>query len=228
MMNKPDPKPRQRPRLASAVALSAVLSAALCLSGCERQGGGASAPAVSFHGVDMTGADYARTLSLPDVDGKARTLADFKGKVVFVFFGFTQCPDICPTTMAELAEVRRRLGPDGDRVQGVFVTVDPERDTPEVLKAYLEGMDPGFVGLRGTLAQTEAVARDFKVFFQKVPSKAGGGYTMDHTAGAYIFDPAGHLRLFVRYGTPIDDLTADIKTLLSPAAAVTPAPADKG
>jgi protein SCO1/2 len=153
------------------------------------------------------------------VNGKPRTLDEFKGKVVFLFFGFTQCPDICPTTMAELAEVRRRLGADGARVQGIFVTVDPERDTPEVLKAYLEGMDPSFVGLRGTLAETEAVGREFKIFYQKVPTK-GGNYTMDHTAGAYIFDPAGHLRLFVRYGMKVEELTADIKTLLSPAAAV--------
>ncbi|MGC4061700.1 MAG: SCO family protein [Aquabacterium sp.] len=171
-----------------------------------------------FNGVDITGANYAQAFSLPDFDGKPRTLADYKGKVVYVFFGFTQCPDVCPTTMAELAEVRRRLGADGDRVQGVFVTVDPERDTAPVLKAYLQAMDKSFVGLRGTLAQTEDTARDFKVFYQKVPTK-NGGYTMDHTAGAFVFDPDGQVRLFVRYGMGVDALTADIKQLLASAPA---------
>jgi protein SCO1/2 len=179
---------------------------------------GTSAPPTDakFNAVDITGANYAHALSLPDFDGKPRTLADFKGKVVYVFFGFTQCPDVCPTTMAELAEVRRRLGPDGDRVQGVFVTVDPERDSGPVLKAYLQGMDKGFIGLRGSVAQTEETARDFKVFYQKVPTK-NGGYTMDHTAGAFVFDPDGQVRLFVRYGMGVDALTADIKQLLASA-----------
>lgn len=193
--------------------------ASLCLSACGRKSAEATAPSVSFNGVDITGAEYARTLSLPDVDGKVRTLAEFKGKVVFLFFGFTQCPDVCPTTMAELAEVRRRLGPDGERVQGIFVTVDPERDKPELLKAYLQGMDPSFIGLRGTLEQTEVVGREFKIFYQKVPTK-NDSYTMDHTAGAYVFDPEGHARLFVRYGMAIDALTSDIRNLLSPAGAV--------
>jgi len=180
---------------------------------------GTSAPPadVKFNAVDITGANYAQKLSLPDFDGHPRTLADFKGKVVYVFFGFTQCPDVCPTTMAELAEVRRRLGADGDRVQGVFVTVDPERDAGPVLKGYLQGMDKSFVGLRGTLAQTEETTRDFKVFYQKVPTK-NGGYTIDHTAGAFVFDPDGQLRLFVRYGMGAEALTADIKQLLAQSA----------
>lgn len=177
-----------------------------------------AAAAPKFNAVDITGAEYARKLDLTDFDGKPRTLADFKGKVVFVFFGFTQCPDVCPTTMAELAEVRRRLGADGNRVQGVFVTVDPERDKASVLKAYLQGMDPTFVGLRGSLDQTEAVAREFKVFYQKVPTK-NGGYTMDHTAGAFIFDTDGQVRLFARYGMKIEELAADIKQLLALPAA---------
>jgi protein SCO1 len=163
--------------------------------------------------VDITGADYARKLQLKDVDGRMRDLSEFKGKVVFVFFGFTQCPDVCPTTMAELSEVRKRLGPDGDRVQGVFVTVDPERDTAAVLKAYLGGMDPSFIGLRGELPDIEAASREFKVFYQKVPTQ-NNNYTMDHTAGAFVFDPDGQVRLFVRYGTKVDDLTADIRQLL--------------
>jgi protein SCO1 len=195
--------------------LLAVLSVG-ALSGCDKLGLGSSsssaAPA-SFHGVDITGADYARKLQLKDVDGRMRDLSEFKGKVVFVFFGFTQCPDVCPTTMAELSEVRKRLGPDGDRVQGVFVTVDPERDTAAVLKAYLGGMDPSFIGLRGELPDIEAASREFKVFYQKVPTQ-NNNYTMDHTAGAFVFDPDGQVRLFVRYGTKVDDLTADIRQLL--------------
>ena len=188
--------------------------AALSLAGCDSP----MSPALKFNGVDITGADYARKLDLPDFDGRPRALADFKGKVVFVFFGFTQCPDVCPTTMAELAQVKKRLGADGDRVQGVFVTVDPERDTPEVLKAYITAMDPSFLGLRGTLAQTEALGREFKVFYQKVPTK-NGNYTMDHTAGAFVFDPDGHVRLFVRYGIGVEALTSDIRQLLAQSPA---------
>jgi protein SCO1/2 len=200
-------------RVLTLAGLTAVL---LGLSACDKVGPPTPHAGVKFNSVDITGADYARKLDLPDADGKPRTLADFKGKVVFVFFGFTQCPDVCPTTMAELAEVRRRLGADAARVQGVFVSVDPERDTGEVLKAYLQGMDPSFVGLRGTLAQTEATAREFKVFYQKVPTK-NGSYTMDHTAGAFIFDPQGQIRLFSRYGMKVEDLTADIQHLLTSA-----------
>jgi len=186
------------------------------LSGCDKlsPSQGPVPSAVKFNAVDITGANYARQFQLKDVDGRERSLAEFKGKAVFVFFGFTQCPDVCPTTMAELAEVRRRLGPDGERIQGVFVSIDPERDSPAVLKAYLAGMDPSFIGLTGTLPQVEAMAREFKVFFQKVPTK-GDNYTMDHTAGAYVFDPAGQVRLFVRYGLGADALTADLKQLLA-------------
>ena len=186
------------------------------LSGCDKlsPSQGPVPSAVKFNAVDITGANYARQFQLKDVDGRERSLAEFKGKAVFVFFGFTQCPDVCPTTMAELAEVRKRLGPDGDRIQGVFVSIDPERDSPAVLKAYLAGMDPSFIGLTGTLPQVEAMAREFKVFFQKVPTK-GDNYTMDHTAGAYVFDPAGQVRLFVRYGLGADALTADLKQLLA-------------
>jgi protein SCO1 len=198
----------------AAVALPLTLAA---LAGCDKvQPGGVPKPTAKFNAVDITGADYARRFQLNDFDGKPRNLAEFKGKVVFVFFGFTQCPDVCPTTMAELAEVRRRLGADGERVQGVFVSVDPERDTPVLLKAYLTGMDPSFIGLTGSLADIDATAREFKVFYQKVPT-SGGGYTLDHTAGAYVFDPAGQVRLFVRYGLGVDALTADLKQLLSAA-----------
>ncbi len=174
-------------------------------------------PKLSFNAVDITGAEYARQLSLKDVDGRQRDLAEFKGKVLFVFFGFTQCPDVCPTTMAELAEVRRRLGADGERVQGIFISIDPARDTPQVLKAYLQAMDPSFVGLTGSNEQIEAAAREFKVFYQKVPTSEGN-YTMDHTAGAYVFDPEGHVRLFVRYGMGVDKVTADLRQLLGKPA----------
>ena len=132
-----------------------------------------------------------------------------------VFFGYTQCPDVCPTTMAELAQVKKSLGKDGDRLQAVFVSVDPERDTPAVLKSYMAGFDPSFVALRGTVDQTKAAAKEFKVFFAKVPGRTEGAYTMDHTAGSYIFDSQGRVRLFVRYGTGIEPLTADLKTLLA-------------
>lgn len=183
---------------------------ALSLAGCDR----AAAPAVAFKAVDITGADYGRDFSGTDVDGKVRRLADFQGKVAVVFFGYTQCPDVCPTTMAELAAVKQRLGADGARLQAVFVTVDPERDTPEILKAYMGSFDPAFVALRGTPEETQALAKSFKAFFRKVDGKAPGSYTMDHTAGAYVFDPQGRLRLFVRYGQPVDAWVEDLRQLL--------------
>jgi protein SCO1 len=200
--------------------LTTALSAALCtvLSGCNKLGAGnaaTSASAVSFRGIDITGANYARALSLPDIDGQPRSLAEFKGKVTVVFFGYTQCPDVCPATMAELAQVKKSLGAAGERVQGLFVTVDPERDTPEILKSYIGSFDPSFIALRGTLPQTHAAAKDFKLFFAKVPGKTEGSYTMDHIAGAYVIDAKGAPRLFVRYGTGADALMADVKALLA-------------
>lgn len=171
----------------------------------------------SFKGVDITGAEYARSLSLPDADGQPRTLADFKGKVVVVFFGYTQCPDVCPTTMVELAQVKKSLGKDGDKLQGVFVSIDPERDTSAILKTYMASFDPSFVALRGTPDQTTAVAKEFKVFFAKVPGQQEGSYTMDHTAGSYVLDMSGKVRLFERYGVGIEALGKDIKALLAGA-----------
>ena len=194
-------------RLVSTAALGA--AAALGLAGCERF----QAPA--FKGIDITGADYAKDLALTDPDGQRRSLAEFKGQVVVVFFGFTHCPDVCPTTMAELALVKRQLGADGQRLRAVFVTVDPERDTPELLKAYVTNFDPGFVALRGTPEETAAAAKHFKVFFAKVPGKTEGSYTIDHTAGAYVFDPQGRVRLFTRHGTGADALLHDIRLLLA-------------
>ncbi len=193
-----------------------VLLSVAALSGCDKLGlPGLSAAKASFNGVDITGADYGRELSLPDADGKPRTLADFKGKVSVVFFGYTQCPDVCPTTMAELAQIKKAMGADGDKVQGVFVTIDPARDTPELLRAYLASFDPSFVALRGSDEQTKATAREFKVFYAKVPGKTEGSYTMDHTAGSYLIDPKGQLRLFVRYGTPPEAVAADLKRLVN-------------
>jgi protein SCO1/2 len=194
-------------RLGSVVAAGAV--ATLGLAGCERF------QAAAFKGIDITGAEYAKDLALSDPDGRRRSLAEFKGSVVVVFFGFTHCPDVCPTTMAELALVKRQLGADGQRLQAVFVTVDPERDTPELLKAYVTNFDPGFVALRGTPEETAAAAKHFKVFYAKVPGKTEGSYTVDHTAGAYVFDPQGRVRLFTRHGTGVDALLHDIRILLA-------------
>ena len=179
------------------------------LTGCERAG--APAP---FKAVDITGGDYAGEFDLPDADGKRRRLADFKGKVVVVFFGFTHCPDVCPTTLLELAEVKKALGPAGERVQGIFITIDPERDTPEMLKAYVTHFGADFVALRGSLDETRAVAKSFKVFYAKSPGKTAGSYTMDHTAGSYVLDAQGRLRLFTRYGSGADALRADLQQLL--------------
>jgi protein SCO1/2 len=194
--------------------LSALASATLGLAACDKLGlGGSSKP--GFKGIDLTGADYAREFQLTDQHGQTRTLGDFRGKVLVIFFGYTQCPDVCPTTLAELAAVKKALGPDGEQVQGIFVTIDPERDTPDLLKAYLANFDPGFVALRGTAEQTKAVAKEFKVFYNKVPGKTEGSYTMDHTAASYLFDRQGRVRVFSRYGSGAQALTDDLKLLLA-------------
>lgn len=174
-------------------------------SACQR-----SAP--TFKGFDITGAEYGRTFSLPDADGMTRSLADFKGRIVLVFFGFTQCPDICPTTLGQAIEVRKLLGPDGDKVQVIFITVDPERDTPELLREYMKAFDPGFVALRGDARTLADTAKEFKIFYQKVPTSTS--YTMDHTALTYVFDPNGHLRLALRHEQSVPDVVADLKLLL--------------
>lgn len=191
--------------------LGAALLGAAALAGCDRAGNAGAA----FKGIDITGADYARDFDLPDAQGQRRRLADFKGRVVVVFFGFTHCPDVCPTTMAELAAVKAALGADGDRVQGIFITVDPERDTPELLRAYLGNFDKSFVALRGTDEETKALAKHFKVFYAKVPGKTEGNYTIDHTAGSYVFDAKGSVRLFTRHGAGADALKSDLQLLLN-------------
>ena len=186
--------------------------AAGLLAGCGRE------TKASFQGVDVTGAEYARDFSLPDALGQQRSLKDFAGKVVVVFFGYTQCPDVCPTSLQELAEVKKLLGADGERLQGIFVTLDPERDQPEMLKAYMESFDPSFVALRGTPEQTAAIAKDFKIFYKKVAGANPDTYTLDHSAGSYVYDPAGRLRVYERYGSGPQVLTADVRTLLAEKA----------
>lgn len=167
-----------------------------------------------FTALDITGIDYAQDFALPDQDGKPRSLKDFQGKAVVVFFGFTQCPDVCPTTLSELAQAKKLLGPDGDKVQGVFITVDPERDTQQVLKAYMANFDPSFVALRGTPEQLAVTAKDFKIYYKKAEGKTPGSYSMDHSAASYVFDPQGRVRLYVRYGQGPQALASDLKLLL--------------
>ncbi len=167
--------------------------------------------------MDITGADYARDIPLTDHNGQKRSLQDFRGKVVVVFFGYTQCPDVCPTSMQELVEVKQMLGKDGDRLQGIFVTVDPERDKPEMLKAYMANFDPSFLALSGTPEQTAAVAKDFKIYYKKVDGKTPTSYTMDHSAGSYVYDTAGRLRVYNRYGSGARALGADVRALLQEA-----------
>jgi len=193
--------------------LSLATLAVAALSGCQR-----AAPPHRFNAVDLTGATYAQDFALPDFDGKPRTLADFRGKVTLVFFGYTQCPDACPTTMAELSGILKTLGPDASRVQVVFITVDPSRDTPALLKNYVTNFRPDFLALRGDEAQTNKVVKDFKVVVEKVPGKTADSYTIDHTAGTYVFDPQGRIRLFASQSLEPALLTADIQALLAEKA----------
>ena len=184
--------------------------AALALAGCER-----AAPPHHFNAIDLTGATYAQAFTLPDFDGKPRTLADFNGKVTIVFFGYTQCPDACPTTMAELAGILKTLGPDAARVQVVFITVDPSRDTAALLKNYVTNFRPDFLALRGDETQTRKLIKDFKLVVEKVPGRTADSYTIDHTAGSYVYDTQGHVRLFASQSLDPALLTDDVKTLLA-------------
>ena len=190
--------------LTGAAALSAASS---WLTGCTPE-------KPQFKSIDLTGADYARDFSLLDQYGQLRTVKDFAGKVVVVFFGFTQCPDVCPASMAELAEVKRLLGTDGNRLQAILITVDPERDTPELLKAYMANFDPSFLALRPTPAELPQVAKDYKIYYKKVDGKTKSSYSMDHSAGSYIYDPRGRIRLYNRYGSGAEVLASDIRLLL--------------
>ncbi len=192
-------------RLVGAWSLSTTLVA---LTGC-------SPDKPAFKAVDITGADYAQGWTLSDQDGQVRTLKDFAGKAVVVFFGFTQCPDVCPTALQEIAQAKQLLGPDGAKLQGIFITVDPERDTPELLKAYVANFGTDFVALRPTLEQLPKVTKDFKIYYKKVEGKTPTSYTMDHSAGSFTFDPQGRIRLYNRHASGAETLAADVKILLS-------------
>jgi protein SCO1/2 len=189
--------------------ISLLLFLAVVLAACGR-----SPSAPSFRATDVTGADFGKELQLTDFNGQRRQLSDFRGKAVVVFFGYTHCPDVCPTTLSTLAGAIKRLGPDGDKVQVLFVTADPERDTAEVLKQYVTAFNPTFLGLRGTADETAAVAKEFKVIVQKNAGADPNNYTVDHSSGTYIYDPAGKLRLYVGYGQDADVFAHDIGLLL--------------
>ena len=181
--------------------------AALALAACD---GGQP----KFKSTDITGVDYGRSLELTDHSGKPRRLEDFRGKAVVVFFGFTRCPDVCPTTLADAAQAMKQLGPDADRVQVLLVTVDPERDTRKVLAEYVTGFDPRFLGLVGDLEATRRAAKEFKVYFEKRPGRTPDSYSVDHSAQSYVIDPQGRLRLFVRHDRIAEDLADDLRVLL--------------
>jgi protein SCO1/2 len=181
----------------------------IALAGCSR-----SSNSLSLKATDVSGADFGRELQLTDFNGQPRKLSDFRGKVVVVFFGYTHCPDVCPTTMSELASAMKKLGADADKVQVLFVTADPERDTPEILKQYVTAFDARFLGLRGTPQQTAQAAKDFKVLIQKNPGSSPDNYTVDHSSGTYLYDPQGRLRVYVSYGQGADVFAHDIAALL--------------
>ena len=174
---------------------------------------------MAFKSVDITGADYAKDFSadgtMVDHNGQARSIKDFAGKVVVLFFGFTQCPDVCPTSMAELAEAKKLLGKDGDKVQGLFITIDPERDTQPVLKAYMANFDPSFLAMRTTPEKLVNLAKDFKTYYKKVPGRTDTSYSMDHSAGSFVYDTKGNVRLYTRYGSGEEALASDLKLLLN-------------
>jgi len=184
-----------------------VLLVALTFAGCGM-------PQPEFRNTDVSGTDCCRDFRLTDHNGNARSMADFRGKAVVMFFGYTQCPDVCPTTMAEMKAVLGQLGADAQRVQVLFVTLDPERDTRELLANYVPAFDPSFLGLYGDLETTAKTAREFRVFYQKHSGPTPGSYTLDHTAGSYVFDPLGRVRLFVRHGDGGANLAADLRSLL--------------
>jgi protein SCO1/2 len=179
----------------------------LALAGCSREG-------PQFQSSDITGSTFGRDFALTDHNGKARTLADFRGKAVVLFFGYTTCPDVCPTTLTTLAEAMRRLGPDAAKVQVLFVTIDPERDTAELLSHYVTAFNPSFLGLSGDAEATARTAKEFKVLYQKQPGSTPGSYTMDHSAGTYMFDPEGRLRLYAGNGKEAEVFAHDLRLLL--------------
>ena len=194
-----------------------VVSAALGVAFCAFALVSACSPdKPKFNAIDVTGANYAKSFALKDHTGQERKLTDFKGKVVVVFFGYTQCPDVCPTTMTELVEVKRLLGAKGDKLQAVFITLDPARDTAELLNAYVTNFDSSFVALIPTPEQLVEVAKEFKIYYKKVDGKTPTSYTMEHSAGSYIFDGQGQVRLFSRYGSGAQAIAQDVTMLLKP------------
>ena len=189
---------------------AAVLGLSGVLFGCDAVD---KAMTPGFKGLDITGSPWGKTLELTDQYGQRRSLSDFSGKVVMLYFGFVQCPDVCPTALNRASEVMKALGPDAKRVQLLFVTVDPERDTPEMLKEYMAAFDPNFLALTGSAADIRKAADEFKIYYKQVPT--GGSYTMDHTASTYLFDAKGYLRIMLRHEQTADDYTSDIRKLLS-------------
>lgn len=171
----------------------------------------------SFLATDITGAAFARDFTLTDHNGQVRTLADFKGKVVAVFFGYVHCPDVCPTTLADFSLALQQLGPQAERVQVIFVTVDPQRDTPDLLKQFVPAFNPGFLGMYADADTLKRLASEYKVVYQKTSVKGADDYLIDHSAGTYIYDPQGHLRLLMPYGSSPDAIAQDLKTLLAPS-----------
>jgi len=205
----PAAKPPSNPVLRAWPVYVAILAVAAFLGLVFSQG----SPKVAFRSADITGADYANDFHLTDMDGHPRSIVDYRGQAVMLFFGFTQCPSACPTELARTAEVMRQLGPQSSRVRMLFVTIDPERDTPELLRNYVHAFDPNFVGLHADLAATAETARRFKAFYQKVPQ--GGSYTMDHSTLTYIFDPQGRIRLIARPDLDASAITADLRQLIA-------------
>jgi protein SCO1/2 len=206
-MSAPATVDRSRRQALALTFVVTVLSASI-LAGCK------DTKHASYKGIDITGANYGKGFRLTAPDGRERTLADFKGKAVMLFFGFTQCPDVCPTALIRAANIKKLLGNDGDRLQVIFITLDPERDTPEVLKEYTRAFDPSFIGLYGDLKRTEETARDFKAFYKKVPT--GSSYTMDHSAFSYVFDPDGNIRLVINHTQSAQDTASDLRQILHP------------
>ena len=186
---------------------AAIFTLTFTLAGCE------SKPV--FNALDITGIQgYGSDFRLFDHNGKPRTLADFRGKAVVLFFGYTYCPDVCPTTLAEMKQVMQILGTDAQRLQVLFITVDPARDTPDLLSRYVPSFHPAFLGLYGDNAATEKVAKDFKITYRKAAGKTPDTYTVDHSAASLVFDPNGNLRLFINYGMGADKIAPDIKKLI--------------
>jgi len=196
----------------SIAALALITTVSAILVACTEQ-------KMAFKSVDITGADYAKDFSadgtMVDHNGQARSIKDFAGKVVVLFFGFTQCPDVCPTSMAELAEAKKLLGKDGDKVQGLFITIDPERDTLPVLKAYMGNFDPTFLAMRTTPDKLVDLAKNFKTYYKKMPGRTDASYSMDHSVGSFVYDTKGNVRLYTRHGSGAEALASDLKLLLN-------------